>query len=43
MIKRHDIRPRRKRSSVPGRNGSDAPEPDDVADEGDQVAALNED
>src|SRR3954468_561759 len=26
MIKRHDIRPRRKRSSVAGRNGSDAPE-----------------
>jgi hypothetical protein len=41
MIKRHDIRPRRKRSSVGGRNGSDAPEVDDLADEGDQVGAVN--
>src|ERR687891_865226 len=36
MIKRHDIRPRRKRASLPGRNGSDAAEIDDVGDEGDQ-------
>jgi hypothetical protein len=43
MIKRHDIRPRRKRSPVPGRNGADAAEIDDLADEGDQVGALNRD
>src|ERR687891_1800597 len=36
MIKRYDIRPRRKRASLPGRNGSDAAEIDDVGDEGDQ-------
>ena len=42
MIKRHDIRPRRKRTSLASRNGSDAPEIDDLADEGDQVA-INRD
>jgi two-component system response regulator PilR (NtrC family) len=40
MIKRHDIRPRRKRASL-GRNGSEASEIDDLADEGDQVGAAN--
>jgi two-component system, NtrC family, response regulator PilR len=42
MIKRHDIRPRRKRTSLASRNGSDVPEIDDLADEGDQVA-INRD
>src|SRR6188474_1296783 len=32
MIKRHDIRPRRKRMSI-GRSGGDAPELDDIADD----------
>jgi hypothetical protein len=41
MIKRHDIRPRRKRTSLSGRNGADASEIDDLADEGDQVGAAN--
>ena len=41
MIKRHDIRPRRKRASIGGRNGADTPEMDDLADEGDQVGAAN--
>jgi DNA-binding NtrC family response regulator len=41
MIKRHDIRPRRKRPSTGGRNGADAPEMDDLADEGDEVGAAN--
>ena len=43
MIKRHDIRPRRKRASLGARNGSDAPEIDDLADEGDEVGAINRD
>ena len=32
MIKRYDIRPRRKRMSI-GRSGGDAPELDDIADD----------
>ena len=43
MIKRHDIRPRRKRASLGARNGSDVPEIDDLADEGDEVGAINRD
>ena len=43
MIKRHDIRPRRKRTSLGARNGSDVPEIDDLADEGDEVGAINRD
>jgi hypothetical protein len=41
MIKRHDIRPRRKRTSLGGRNGGDGADIDDLADEGDQVGAAN--
>ena len=39
MIKRHDIRPRRKRGVV-GRSGADLPDPEDI-DDGDPVGAIN--
>ncbi len=41
MIKRHDIRPRRKRGAA-GRAGADVPEAEDI-DDGDPVAAVNRD
>ena len=39
MIKRHDIRPRRKRGVV-GRAGTDLPDPEDI-DDADPVGAIN--
>jgi two-component system response regulator PilR (NtrC family) len=39
MIKRHDIRPRRKRNGQPAARPGSAVEPDDVSDEGEQVVA----
>ena len=42
MIKRYDIRPRRKRGTLGGRTGSDLPDIEDI-DEGDEVGAINRD
>jgi DNA-binding NtrC family response regulator len=42
MIKRYDIRPRRKRGTLGGRPGSDLPDVDDI-DEADEVGAINRD
>ena len=42
MIKRYDIRPRRKRGALGGRPGSDVPDVDDI-DEADEVGAINRD
>jgi hypothetical protein len=37
MIKRHDIRPRRKRATSPAGGRPGAPDHEDVADEGEEV------
>jgi hypothetical protein len=42
MIKRYDIRPRRKRGALSGRTGSDLSDVEDI-DEGDEVGAINRD
>jgi two-component system, NtrC family, response regulator PilR len=42
MIKRYDIRPRRKRGTLGSRPGTDLPDVEDV-DEGDEVGAVNRD
>jgi two-component system, NtrC family, response regulator PilR len=42
MIKRYDIRPRRKRGALGSRPGSDLPDIEDI-DEGDEVGAINRD
>jgi DNA-binding NtrC family response regulator len=42
MIKRYDIRPRRKRGTLGSRPGSDLPDVEDI-DEGDEVGAINRD
>ncbi len=42
MIKRYDIRPRRKRGALGGRTGSDLSDVEDI-DEGDEVGAVNRD
>jgi hypothetical protein len=42
MIKRYDIRPRRKRGTIATRPGSDIPDVEDI-DEGDEVGAVNRD
>jgi DNA-binding NtrC family response regulator len=42
MIKRYDIRPRRKRGTIAGRPGADLPDVEDI-DEGDEVGVVNRD
>ncbi|HEU4936732.1 MAG TPA: sigma-54 dependent transcriptional regulator [Vicinamibacterales bacterium] len=42
MIKRYDIRPRRKRGTLASRPGADLPDVEDI-DEGDEVGAVNRD
>ncbi len=42
MIKRYDIRPRRKRGALGGRSGADVPDLEDVSDDDpDTVGAVN--
>jgi DNA-binding NtrC family response regulator len=43
MIKRHDIRPRRRRSPQPANGRSPAVDTDDVSDEGEEVGSLDRD
>ena len=42
MIKRYDIRPRRKRGTLGSRPGADLPDVEDI-DEGDEVGVVNRD
>jgi hypothetical protein len=42
MIKRYDIRPRRKRGAAGARAAGDMPDIEDI-DEGDEVGAINRD